>query len=257
MDEIIIIINLKQLNNETHVQFNENIDILIIKYNPSTLGIEQLYTHYKSALNTELGVLDIIRKSDFTGKITVQDKVRADIYRGFTNSVKGMTTHFEIVNREAARRLLDILNHYGNISRKTFDAETAAINDLIRELQNPSPSADISTLGLNSWINKLSEENTIFSQLMMARYNEMAGRPSARMKTARVEVDKFYHAILNQVKNTVLAGVTTPDIDNFIKELNAVIGRFKHILLQEKGEKKAKKNIAPENQPEQDTDDII
>jgi hypothetical protein len=256
MEEIIIIINLKLLNNETHVQFNESIDILFIKYTPAALGIAPLYTHYKNALNTELNVLDIIRKSEFTGKIVEQDKVRGDIYRGLSNSIIGMTTHFELVNREAAHRLQNILNHYGNIKRKTLDAETSAINDLIRELQNPSPAADIVTLGLNSWVIKLSEENTLFEQLMMNRYVEMAGRPSARMKTARVDVDKYYHAIINQTKNSVLAGTTTPDIDNFIKDINAVIGRFKHILLQEKGEKKAKKNNAAETQSSQNIDNI-
>jgi hypothetical protein len=256
MAEIIILISLQDLNNETHVQFNESIDILIIKYTPDALGIAPLYTHYKLALNTELDVLDIIRKSEFTGKIVEQDKVRDGIYRGLSNSIKGMSTHFELANREAARRLQDIFNHYGNISKKTLDAETSAINDLIRELQNPSPAADITTLGLNSWVVKLSEENALFEQFMMNRYLETAGRPSARMKTARVDVDKYYHAIINQTKNSVLAGITTPDIDNFIKELNAVIGRFKHILLQEKGEKKAKKNNAAETQSSQNTDNI-
>ncbi|MDR1155630.1 MAG: DUF6261 family protein, partial [Bacteroidales bacterium] len=126
--------------------------------------------------------------------------------------------------------------HYGNIARKTLDDETAAINDLVRELNRPELTQAVNLIGANIWLNRLVEENSIFAGLMKERYSETAGKTSFRMKTARVETDKYYHAMVSQIENQILAGTVINE--SFIKEMNAVVERFKHILAQEIGERK-------------------
>jgi hypothetical protein len=238
MKEIIIRINLRKLKNETHVQLNEDIDSIFVKYNPVTLGINLLYGLYRVALNNEVEALDFIRKSEITKKIHEQDHVRDDIYRGFVESVKGATKHFNPANREAAYLIDDIIGHYGNIARKTLDDETAAINDLVRELDQPAPAQALTLLGLTAWRNKLVEENTAFTELMANRYAETAGKTPFRMRTARGETDRYYLAIVTQIENQYLAGIDINGV--FLRELNAVIERFKHILAQETGERNPK-----------------
>jgi hypothetical protein len=236
MNEIIVRISLQSLKNETHVQFNEGIDSVFVKHNPQSLGIQPLYVLYRGALNNEVIALDFIIKSELTSKIVDQDHKRDSTYRGFVDSVKSATHHFEPANREAAHLVLNIVNHYGNIARKTLDDETAAINDLARELNKPAPAQAMTLLGANAWLNKLVEENNVFTGLMKERYNETAGKTSFRMKTVRVETDKYYHAIVSQIENQILAGTVINE--SFIREMNAVIERFKHILAQEIGERK-------------------
>jgi hypothetical protein len=239
MKEFITRINLQQLKNETHVQFNESINRLFDKYPPQTLGVAPLYERYKPAFDNELDALDFIRKSENTEPIVEQDRTRDGIFRGFADLIKGAMHHFDPACREAARRLHDVFTHYGNIARKTFDDETAAINDLMRELQQPALTEAVMLLGLAAWRDKLAEENAKFEQLMMDRYSETAGKTSFRMKTARAEVDKFYHAIVNQLEILMMTGDSS--IENFIRELNAVIERFRNILAQERGERKGSK----------------
>ncbi|MDR1339929.1 MAG: DUF6261 family protein [Prevotellaceae bacterium] len=234
MNEVILRINLNGLKNETHVQFNEGIDSVFVKYSPQTLGIQPLYLHYRDAFNNELDALDYIGRSELTAKIVAQDRKRDSIYRGFVDSVKGAGNHFEPAHREAANLVLNIFSHYGNIARKTLDDETAAINDLVRELNLPVPAQAVSLLGANVWLNKLVEENNIFTELMKERYSETAGKTSFRMKAMRVETDKYWHAMVSQIENQILAGTVINE--NFIRELNAVIERFKHILAQEIGD---------------------
>jgi hypothetical protein len=238
MKEVISRINLHRLKNETHVQFNEGTDSVFVKYDPQTLGIYPLYVLYKGALSNEFLALDYIGKSELTAKIVEQDRKRDGIYRGFVDSVKGAAKHFNPSHRDAANSLLGVFKHYGNIARKTLDDETAAINDLVRELNQPPLAQALALLGMNAWLNKLVEENSTFVELMEERYSETAGKTTFRMRTARVETDKYYHAIISQVENQRLAGVEINE--NFIREWNAVIERFKHILAQETGERKSK-----------------
>jgi hypothetical protein len=236
MNEIILRINLRGFRNETHVQFNEGIDSVFVKYNPNALGIQPLYVPYRGALNNELEALDFITKSELTAKIVEQDNRRDSIYRGFVDSIKAATNHFEPSHREAANLVLSIFNHYGNIARKTLDDETAAINDLARELNLPAPAQAVALLGANVWLSKLVEENNVLTELMKERYSETAGKTSFRMRAMRVETDKYYHAIVSQIENQILAGTVINE--SFIRELNAVIERFKRILAQEIGERK-------------------
>jgi hypothetical protein len=243
-----IFVNLKtaRLKNETHVQFHEGIDSVVVKHNPQSLGIEPWYVPYKSALNNETEALDFFRKSKLTGKIAEQDHIRDDIFRGFADSIKGARRHFDPLHREAADLLYDIFDHYGNIARKSLDDETAAINDLARELSQPDAAQAIVTLGLKSWLNKLVEENAKFVTLMSERYSETAQKTSLRMKTTRNETDKYYQAIISMIENQYLVGINVNEI--FIKELNAVIERFRNILAQELGGRKAKSS--PEEESE-------
>jgi hypothetical protein len=139
---------------------------------------------------------------------------------------------------------MDIERDYGNIARKPLDDETAAINDPARELALPEPVQAIVTLGLSAWLNKLIEENAKFVELMSERYDETAQKTSLRMKTTRNETDKYYQAIISQIENQYLVGINVNE--SFIKELNAVIERFKNILAQELGGRKAKSSSEEE-----------
>ena len=239
MKAVITNISLARMKNEVHAQFNESVNSLIVKTGAAALEIETLYALYKQAFDNELEALDLIRKSELTAQISEQDRLRDSLFRGFSDTVKGFRNHFDPDVRDAANRLWNIVLHYGNIAQKTLDAETAAINDLMRELQHPDLAPAVQRLQVNDWISRLADENAQFHALMMNRYNEPVGKTSYRMKTTRVETDRYYRAIVLHVENSVLTGKTNP-ADAFIVELNAIITRFKNILAQEFGRNKPK-----------------
>ncbi|MDR2804469.1 MAG: DUF6261 family protein [Dysgonamonadaceae bacterium] len=240
MKHLIVVIDLYGLKNETHAEFNENVNRIFIKYkyNLQALSIQALYDRYQTAFSHELEALDYIRGSEITKKILRQDHERNTIYRGLVDTVSAALRHFNPDLRGAARLIENVVKHYGNISKKTFDNETSAIDNLLRELQSPEIASAANQIGLTPWKDKLAQENMLFKQLMMERYVETAGKTSYRMKTVRVETDRYYHAIVNQLENNALAGIAVNEA--FVKELNAVIERFKHILAKESGERKPK-----------------
>jgi hypothetical protein len=223
-----------RLRNEAHVELNETFSTLVEQYNPSALGIQPLYDVYQPLLADELSVLDLIRKSELTGEIVEQDHRRDSIYRGFSDAVKSALHHFDYEKRTAAQKFEVIFEHYGNIAAKTLDQETAAIDDLLREVLTDEHATILALLGLGEWANELRLTNERFKELMLARYGESAQRPTIRMKAARSAVDKAFRAILDQVEALVLVnGISA--YEQFVRELNVVIERYKNILAQEKG----------------------
>ncbi|GHT25235.1 hypothetical protein FACS189430_11550 [Bacteroidia bacterium] len=233
MGNLIIRIHLTSLRNEAHVELNETFAALVAKYNAETLDIAALFGQYQPLLADELSVLDLVRKSGLTGDIDEQDHRRDSVFRGFADAVKNACRHFDSAKREAANRVEMVFAHYGNIAVKTLDQETAAIDDLLREL-DAAHSAAIATLNLGDWALQLNAENSRFKELMAARYEETAQRPTIRMKSARTAVDNALRDIFDRVEALALVnGVAASE--PFIKELNAVMERYKNILAQEKG----------------------
>ena len=234
-------ITLTRLKNEQHAQFHESVRTLLEKVTSETLGIVALFALYLQAFRNELEALAIIVKSELTAQISEQDRIRDSIFRGFSDTVKGFRNHFDPEMREAANRLWNVFLHYGNIAKKPLDAQTAATNDILREFQRDDLKEAIELLQLQQWCYKMDEENQKFHQLMMQRYNEPIGKTAFRMRTARVETDKFYRAITADLDNQELTGRNDEAFNETLIELNAIVKRFKNILAQQFGKKAAQK----------------
>jgi hypothetical protein len=227
------------LKNETHVRFHEIIVEVMESHDPMSLGIYPLLVLYEQALNDEITALDFNRKSALTESILRQDRWRSDIFRGLSDTVKGATKHFDPAQRKAAQLLRILFQHYGNITCRSLDDRTAAINDLLRELNQPNYAQAIAALGLLPWQENLLEENRKFFELMSERYNETAAKTPLRMRTARRKTDRYYQAILSYIESQRLVGIDAGDA--LIRALNPVIERFGAILAQERGARKAQK----------------
>ena len=157
MNKIFVKIHLEHLRNKTHVEYHETISHLIEKFNPDTLGIRPQYDVYISLLSDEISVLDIILKSELTDEIYAQDHVRDSVFRGFSDALKSALNHYDEVKRTAAYKIEVIIDHYGNITVLTLDEETAAYDDLIRELKTETNTNLLMTLELIDWIPELSK----------------------------------------------------------------------------------------------------
>jgi hypothetical protein len=234
MNKIFVKIHLEHLRNKTHVEYHETISRLIEKFNPDTLGIRPQYDVYISLLSDEISVLDIILKSELTDEIYAQDHVRDSVFRGFSDALKSALNHYDEVKRTAAYKIEVIIDHYGNITVLTLDEETAAYDDLIRELKTETNTNLLMTLGLIDWIPELSKANDKFKDLMTKRYEEVAQRPSVRMKEIRTTINKEFRNMIDQLEALIkvkgMAGY-----EDFVKEINAVTERYKRILAQEGG----------------------
>jgi hypothetical protein len=170
-------------------------------------------------------------------KSYVADHRRDLLFRGFADAVKSGLNHFDPAKSEAARKIEIVLDNYGNIAAKALDRETAAIDDLLRELRNGDYPTFVGSLALDDWLTQLDAENKSFKALMMARYGEISQRSLSSMKVARKNTDASFRNVIDQVE--ALATVNgIAQYESFIRELNAVIERYKNIMASEAGRRK-------------------
>ncbi|MDR0603024.1 MAG: DUF6261 family protein [Bacteroidales bacterium] len=230
----------RQLNNETHVLLNDEVRRAIIKYNIRSEALDRLLEKHLEVLNAEKSALDIMVASAFTKDIRDQDKIRDKILRGFLYAVRSALFHVDPIRVKWAQIINTVLRNYGNISAKSFDAETAAIDDLIRILNEGKNLDAVRGLGLEDWLKNLQIANDDFKNLMHERYDEKSHLPIIRMRQARRESDSLIHLIFSQIEILIF----TQGEDNyqpFIKEINLIMDRFKAILAQQAGVRKKEK----------------
>jgi hypothetical protein len=245
MESKIIRLRYEYLRNEPHVAYHESVVALFGTFTPASLNIQPQYNAYASAYEKEVSALDIIRRSELTAEIEEQDRKRDLVYRGFVDTVKGAIKHFDAQKRTAALKVENVIAHYGNIGTKTLDGETAAIDDLFREL-TMNYKAEIYAIDVVEWLEQLRVANAEFKTLVADRYAETAARPDVQMKAARKDVDAAFRALLNQIDALVLVNGSA-NYDAFIAALNAISERYKNILAQEAGmRKKDKENSEKE-----------
>jgi hypothetical protein len=241
-------IHLTGLQNEPHVQLHKEVIIGVEKnLKPEqieALGLKPLLERYKRAHANETSALDIIIKSKFTPLMTAADKERDDVCRLFITTIKGLCYHFDDEIRQAAQRVMDIINHYGNIPQRPLDDETAAIEDLGREFERPDLAADLVTLNAVPYLSKLLEKNEAYAVLTRGRIEESASQTAYRMKSARVATDKYYRSIIQHLEYLITVETDAPEFKTLIAELNKLVKHYKDILAQKKGQSNAKKQNA-------------
>jgi hypothetical protein len=240
METQIVNVNFHAMRNEVHVEFHETVNRLFDVYAPTDLGIEPQYKTHKSLLDDEAAALDAIRKSERTAEIVEQDHRRDCIFRGFVDSNKSALNHFDPDKVEAATKIIAVIEHYGNIAAKPLDQETAAIDDLLSELAAGDFPQQIQTLALADWIVQLDAENEQFKALMMLRYDEMAKRIVLNLKPLRDNVDIAFRDLAKQIEALVRVNGTAT-YEQPINAINAILTRYKNILAQEAGQRKAAK----------------
>ena len=227
--------NLGNYRNEEHFQFQTEFKGLVEKYTPETLNIEMVWAAYVSSYEKERSALDVIRRSPLTGDISEGDQERDALSTGLAYTVKGATNHFDPVKKEAAGRVMVVLEHYSGINRKSYDEQTAALSSLVEDLTN-NYAADISILGLEEWVTELQSANDAFVALMHERYTEEAGKPQYNMKTARTEVDDAYRVITERIDALMIVNGER-GYAGFADELNERVERYNNTVARRKGRK--------------------
>ncbi|MCX6237114.1 MAG: DUF6261 family protein [Bacteroidia bacterium] len=145
-------------------------------------------------------------------------------FRGLSDTVKAGGNHFNPLVRQAASRIQVVFDHYGNLTLKSYDEETAAINALISDL-NSNNAADVTTLGISGWLTELQANNTAFDTLMKSRYSQEAAKTQLRMKQVRLELDAAYRIITNRINALIIVNGDAA-YKAFVDELNQRIERY-------------------------------
>lgn len=235
---------LSRLRNEEHFQFHTSFRDLVVETKATNLKIEALFAVYQPQLASELESLDVVRKSSISEDLIVADADRDNGFRGMCDAVKSGLNHYDANVQAAAKRLQILLDTYGNLAAKNYDAETGGIISLLNDL-NSGYLADATTLGLAGWINELRTKNKAYDDLKNNRYSAEASKTILRMKEERVKTDNIYRQIIERINALIIVEGETA-YAGFVNELNKRIEGFDNTVTLRRAKAKKAAEAAPE-----------
>jgi len=220
--------SLVRLRNEEHFQFFTSFRDLILVFTVLALKIELLFNLFLAAYVNELAALDVVRKNAISDDLIEADDERDSVFRGMSDAVKSALNHFNADIRTAAKRLQIVLDTYGNLAIKPYDAETGGLNSLINDFTT-TYAADVATVGLTEWVTELKAKNKAFDDLKNNRYSDEAAKTILRMKQERVKTDAIYRQITERINALVVVDGDAA-YAGFVNELNKRIEGYENTI---------------------------
>ncbi|MDR3652025.1 MAG: DUF6261 family protein [Paludibacter sp.] len=228
-------LNLHNQRNAGHYQFLTDFNDFVIKYTPQVLGIVDAYAAFLLKYQDEIEAYKAITKSATTDDIVNADHDRDITLRSTSNLAHTAMNHFDANVHNAAKIVNVIIDQYGDLASKPYDEETGEVENMIKDLRTKA-GAEIVTVGLVPWINMLETQNITFKTLEATRNSEEANRTELRMKQVRLEIDAAYRKITKRINALIEVNGEAPYAE-FVKELNARIGRAQDSIAQSKSRK--------------------
>lgn len=225
-------LNLHNQRNGGHYQFLTDFNDFVIKHTPQALGIVEAYEAFKLKYHDEIEAYKAITKSATTDDIANADHDRDITLRSTSDIAHTALNHYDANAHNAAKAVNVIFDQYGDLASKPYDEETGGIENLIKDLRTKT-GAEIVTVSLVPWINMLENQNITFKTLEATRNSEEANRTELRMKQVRLEIDAAYRKITKRINALIEVNGEAPYAE-FVKELNARIGRAQDAIAQSK-----------------------
>jgi hypothetical protein len=236
-------IYLENLRNEAHYQFIAALIALVVRFPLIGEKLGDLFELLQRLFAGEDAAVDYIRKSDYSAKIAEADRRLDSAVTGFGETVRGALRHFSPEVVDAAQSLRNLLKTYGNIARKNYDEELAAVTNLLQELDGAYAKKVHSIGNLSEWVMEIHETSATVTALLAQRNTEKANKPQERMVNVRREIDPVYRNIVARIEALSLIEGDVAYAP-FINELNALVERF-NLIRPHKAGKNDKANSAP------------
>jgi len=236
-------INLHGLRNNEHLQFMTDFDALIINKVASELGIESLYPAFNNAWMAEDAAIRVEQGSIKSKTIDQLDKLRGKTWGAIALNVKAtLSSPFED-EAESAKVIQRIFDQYGNMRKLSFNEESAANSNLVKDLQAPANVVHLEKTGITAWVSELKNQNEQFGVVFNERNTELADRENGDVRAVRVQIDPLYAQIVEKINAAIILEVAKPVAITFASELNEKIKYFQTALASRSG--RGKKDEKP------------
>ena len=230
----ILSIVVSNLRNDEYFQFMSEVDKLVVASTVAALGISDQYTPFKSGLTNVDEVLKVEKGSNQTRLIIEADEKRDRIHKGLELQVESNKNHWDESVVDAALRIGRIIGQYGNLRVLSYNEESSAIGNLVKELTSEANAPSLATIGLTTWVSKLGEANDAFQAIFNDRASEVASRSSGNVRAARLLLDPLYEAMVARVNALSVVNGEAAYAD-FIDKVNYYVDYYKNTISARKG----------------------
>lgn len=247
----IVKITLYKLRNGEYFQFMTAFKSLLDILTPAAIHSEEDFTKFNAALTKLDDELRVDKGSVLTEELHAIDFDRDSLWRAIDmriNATLLCTVDKEI---EAAKRLRRVFDLYGDIRKISFNEETAGLSNLLGDMAKAENAGFVTTCGLTKWANVLDGLNGAFIAKQNERDTELANKNSGNAKVVRIEMDPLYELMVERVNALVSLNMQTPELENFVRELNQKIKTLEITLAGREGRKDSGEE-EPQAEPEVD-----
>jgi hypothetical protein len=241
--------NLYNLRNNEHFQFMTDLDKLIILYLATELGIDNLYPAFKSALNAEDTAIRIELGSLKSKTIEQLDKLRDRILTAISLRIKSALLSPFDDEIESAEALIRVVDLYGDVRNISYNEESAAITNLVSNMQLRPNTDHMNKVGITTWVAELKRVNEQFMVLFNERNSELSVRDSGDVRSARKQLDPIYEKLVEKINATIVLETAKPVVAAFVGEHNQKIEYYRTTLAARSGRKKGKDDNPDEDTP--------
>jgi hypothetical protein len=225
-----------KFTNALHLQFVLEVLGIIRKFEQIKLKVIDLFNIFEVCVEKENSCYKIVRKSDLSQMKAESDKVRDTLIVGIKHLLKAGIRHFDKDIREAAQRLKIVFDTYDKpvlLIKLSYDAETAAINNLLREL-NSKHASDMQKAGITAWVEELKTKNEEFDALVKSSHGKSSEMLDLHLIDLRKETDRAYQELIAFINALITVDKTT-SYDQIVTELNTLIKHYDDTLAKHLG----------------------
>ncbi len=181
------------------------------------------------------------RRSPQTLELAQLDTQRDYVLRSFITNLKLYVGSPNAEQVQAAQVLLALVDKYGkNIPSMPYRQETAAITNLLQDMDLKENADLLKKLFAEHWVTSLRTANTQFEQTMLSRTDTASESSSEKSKTARVAVHTAFEKLCEMI-NALAIVQGEAAYSRIIDRINQLVLESQNVLArrQSRGKKTA------------------
>ncbi len=227
--------NLIFLRKEEMIELLRSTVDICEKNDPSALHIDTRVAPVKNMVTRLDDALIYEREKEFTKELDELDRNRDEAVTGLRYGFLMNTYHKDAEVKAAAQLLLDRIDSYGgSIARMNYESESAAIHNLIDDLETEQAlKAALQKVELQHWADHLKVTNQKFRTLYNDRIEVESKYDKTSFTTIKPEAIAAYTELVNRIK----AYIELDENDTYTplqKELATLAERYQQIITYRK-----------------------
>jgi len=230
----------RNMRNAEHVGFMGKVIDLLIRFTTVKNKFISVFDVFSTNYEAEKTAYKKERANVKTGQLAELDKERDRVYMAAKKIYLANLGHWNEEIRNAAKQLKVAFDTYGKVPLKSYNAQTAAMEKFVKDMNKDRYKGAIALMRLKEYIDVMNELNNRFKDLMADRTEEDSSTSHIKMAPARRLVDQSYAELTKKIAASVLLEGPA-DYEAFITELNMVVWKYKNTMAVRSGKLKAKK----------------
>ena len=191
--------NLSKLKQLALFQVIKNILSFLKATDLNALMLQKVTNELQTAFDVFDKAIIRARKTGLTELINELDAERDEVYRGFVAFLKSCLSLPFPAKAEAAKAILAIVSNYPYIPTLPMSQQTAAMTNLLQDLDTPDVTNQLNLLGMAEVFELMIEKNTAFETAYNQRTEKEAQVEAEAAKKARLALEEAFRNVANTI----------------------------------------------------------